>query len=509
MAERLQEATEALLAYGIRKGVLAAEDADYARNRIYERYRYKGESFLEQPAEEAAERSLEEILKELNDLAAEKGLLEHDSVAFRDLWDTGCMGAITPLPSQVATRFYELYRTKGAKAATDWYYGFSQATDYIRSYRIVRDEHWVSFTPYGEMDITINLSKPEKDPKAIAAAKLQPQGGYPACLLCKECVGYAGHTGFPARQNHRIIPVKLQGEEWGFQYSPYVYYNEHCIVFSYKHSPMTINPSTFEKLFDFVELFPHYILGSNADLPIVGGSILTHEHFQGGAYEFPMAKAAMDEAFSVPGISDVEMGIVHWPMAVIRLRGKKRQSITALATRLLKFWREYSDISQEILAFSEGEPHNTITPIARKKEGVWELDLVLRNNRTTPEHPLGIFHPHAPLHHIKKENIGLIEVMGVAILPARLKTELADLKEVLLGISTFESHPELEIHRPWAEELLKNHPDFSKETGEEILRQEVGRVFEKVLADAGVFKDTFAGREGFRKCVKAFLLTIQ
>ena len=425
----ISTAIQQLVNYGLDTGLILPDDEIYIRNQLLMTMQL--DSFTE-PEGDVCYTDLESILKTLVDDAVARGVSEGNSTA-RDLFDTKLMGVLTPRPSIVRANFEERYESEGPQAATDWFYEFSQDTDYIRRYRIKRDVKWVTKTPYGDLDITINLSKPEKDPKAIAAAKLMKQAGYPKCLLCRENEGYAGRINHPARQNHRIIPIQINGEQWGFQYSPYVYYNEHCIVFNGQHVPMKIDHNTFCKLFDFVKQFPHYILGSNADLPIVGGSILTHDHFQGGNHEFPMAKAPVEKEFIIPGYEDVEAGIVKWPMSVIRLKAENPERIIALADVILDAWRGYTDEAAFIYAETDGEKHNTITPIARKKGDKFELDLVLRNNITTKEHPLGVYHPHANLHHIKKENIGLIEVMGLAVLPARLKNEMEELKQAILA----------------------------------------------------------------------------
>ena len=424
----------------------------------------------------------------------------------RDLFDTKLMGVLTPRPSIVRANFEERYESEGPQAATDWFYKFSQDTDYIRRYRIKRDLKWVTKTPYGDLDITINLSKPEKDPKAIAAAKLAPQSAYPKCQLCAENEGYAGRMNHPARENHRIIPLTINDSAWNLQYSPYVYYNEHCIVFNNQHTPMKIERATFRKLLDFVGLFPHYFVGSNADLPIVGGSILSHDHFQGGHYEFAMAKAPVEKKWVFPGFEDVDAGIVHWPMSCIRLTSEDDARLVELADKILTAWRGYSDEKCFIFAETDGEPHNTLTPIARMRDGKYQLDLVLRNNITTPEHPLGVFHPHAKLHHIKKENIGLIEVMGLAVLPSRLKKELFELADALVARTPVSQYPEeLQKHAEWAEDILARHPELNGDTVHLILQNEVGHVFAQVLADAGVYKMDEAGRAGFVR----FLASVQ
>ena len=493
----IYESIKKLVTYGLETGLIKAEDRVWAVNRIIEAL---GLDSYEEPAEEFIDIDLEQTLSELLDYACEKGLCEN-SIAYRDLFDTKLMGLLTPRPSEVSKRFAELYSGEGPKAATDWFYKLSRDSDYIRRYRIKKDMRWLSATEYGELDITINLSKPEKDPKAIAAAKSAPQAGYPKCLLCYENVGYAGRVNSPARQNHRVIPVTINGEAWGFQYSPYVYYNEHCILFNKKHTPMVIDRSAFGKLFDFIGQFPHYFIGSNADLPIVGGSILAHEHFQGGNYEFAMAKAPVEQELNFKGFEDVEAGIVKWPMSVIRLRSGDRENLTDLADKILTLWRGYSDESLFILAKTDGEPHNTITPIARMRGGKYELDLVLRNNITTEEHPLGVYHPHAELHHIKKENIGLIEVMGLAVLPARLKDEMSLLEKAILEGRDLRSDETLSKHADWAEEFLSRNT-VTKENIGSIIRSEIGNVFSKVLEHAGVFKRDETGRAGFLRFVE-------
>ena len=446
------------------------------------------------------ERPLEETLAAILDWAEAQGRID-GGVTGRDLLDTKLMGILTPRPSQVIREFEARY-AQSPETATDWYYQFSQDTDYIRRYRIKKDVKWVAPTPYGDLDITINLSKPEKDPKAIAAAKLAPQSGYPKCQLCRENEGYMGRVNHPARQNHRILPITINHEDWFFQYSPYVYYNEHCIVFNGKHVPMKIDRATFRKQLDFIRQFPHYFVGSNADLPIVGGSILSHDHFQGGRYTFAMEKAPVEQAVSFPGFADVEAGIVKWPMSVIRLRCEDDARLVDLADKILKAWRGYTDEAAFIFAETDGEPHNTITPIARMRDGRYELDLVLRNNLTTEEYPLGVYHPHQELHHIKKENIGLIEVMGLAVLPARLKGELALLAEALVAGRDIRADEALEKHADWAEELRMRYT-FTRENAMDILQKEVGVVFAQVLEHAGVYKCTPEGREAFLRFIES------
>lgn len=494
------EAIKALVQYGIQTGLMKERDRIYAVNMILDVL--KMDEYEEPENTVAGEQiNLEETLKELLDYAHETGVLPEDSVVYRDLFDTKLMNCLMPRPSEVADKFWELYNTRSPEAATDYYYKLSQDSDYIRRYRIKKDVKWVTNTKYGDLDITINLSKPEKDPKAIAAAKLMKQSGYPKCLLCMENEGYAGRANHPARNNHRIIPITVNDSQWGFQYSPYVYYNEHCIVFNGQHVPMKIEKATFIKLFDFIKLFPHYFLGSNADLPIVGGSILTHDHFQGGHYTFAMAKAPIERRIAFPGFPQVEAGIVKWPMSVIRTRCKETEPLIELGDRILKAWRGYTDEAAFIFAETDGEPHNTITPIARKNGDMYELDLVLRNNITTKECPLGVYHPHQELHHIKKENIGLIEVMGLAVLPSRLKNELAGLGEYIVEGKDIRSNPELEKHADWVEEFLSKYDKITKENVDGILKEEVGLVFERVLEDAGVYKCTEEGRKAFQKFI--------
>lgn len=494
-------AIKKLVTYGEEKGLLGEADRIYTTNRLLE---VMGLSEYSEPEETYRNVELELVLSELLDLAFEKGVLSENSIAYRDLFDTKLMGCLTGRPTEVISQFLRLYR-QAPEAATDFYYEFCQAADYIRTYRIRKDLKWTADTDFGDLDITINLSKPEKDPRAIAAAKLVKQSGYPKCLLCRENVGYAGRPDHPARQNHRIIPVTIDGREWGFQYSPYVYYREHCIVLSPEHSPMKIDGGTFRRLFDFVRQFPHYFVGSNADLPIVGGSILSHDHFQGGHYRFAMAKAPIERYFTAKGYEDVIAGIVKWPMSVIRLQAVEAGRITELAGLILDEWREYSDPAAEIFACTDGEPHNTITPIARKAGDVFELDLVLRNNLTTKEHPLGLYHPHRELHHIKKENIGLIEVMGLAVLPARLKEEMELLAAYITENRDIRSNSSIEKHADWAEGFLPRYPDITKDTITDILEKEIGIVFTKVLEHAGVFKRSEEGVKAFDRFLESLL----
>ena len=481
----------ALVRYGLEKGLIEPCDQTYITNQLLMTMGLDSYEYEEAPALE-----LEDILAGLLDDAVARGVCD-DNITAKDLFDTKLMGVLTPLPREVRAKFAALYAADPQKA-TDWYYTLSQDTDYIRRYRIKKDLRWKTKTDYGGLDITINLSKPEKDPKAIAAAKSAPQSGYPKCQLCPENEGYAGRMNHPARENHRIVPITVAGADWFLQYSPYVYYNEHCIVFNAAHTPMVIDKSAFAKLLDFVTLFPHYFVGSNADLPIVGGSILSHEHFQGGHYAFPMELSPVEKELTFQGFEDVKAGIVKWPMSVIRLDGPDKDRLVELADKILTAWRGYTDEAAFIFAETDGVPHSTITPIARRRGSDYELDLVLRNNITTDEHPLGVYHPHAELHHIKKENIGLIEVMGLAVLPARLKGELAALEEAILAGAPLTG--ELEKHAPWVEEL-KTRYTFTAENTTAILREEVGQVFAKVLEHAGVYARTPEGQAAFQRFV--------
>ena len=487
---KIETYIDSLVSYAMNCGLAEPVDHTVLTNRLLDLLRLDDYS----PSEEPLTEDLEEILAGMLDYAVEKGLCD-DGITARDIFDTRIMGAITPMPREVIGIFRYLY-LENPVAATDWYYKFSCDTDYIRRYRIAKDMRWKYANDYGELDITINLSKPEKDPKAIAAAKNAPQTAYPKCQLCVENEGYAGRMNHPARANHRIIPIEVCGQDWCLQYSPYVYYNEHCIVFNSKHIPMKIDKSAFEKLLDFVRVFPHYFVGSNADLPIVGGSILSHEHFQGGHYEFAMERAPIETEVHFQGFEDVQAGIVKWPMSVIRLNGSDPARIADLADKILTTWRGYSDERVGVVAFSEGEPHNTITPIARRRGELFELDLVLRCNITTEEHPLGLFHPHADKHNIKKENIGLIEVMGLAVLPSRLKGELTALAEAIVAGKDITADEVLNKHAQWVESF-KDQYTFTKENALDIILQETGKVFSAVLEDAGVYKNTTDGKAAF------------
>lgn len=487
-----------LVEYGIETGLIAEEDRAYTINRYLELFKLDEipEDETDLSSVNVSTENLHVVLDKIVDKALEMGLMEGDTITYRDLFDTKVMGVLTPRPSEVIREF-NLLAKKDIKSATDYFYRLAKVSNYIRTDRVSKDKKWKVSSQYGDIDITINLSKPEKDPKAIAAAKTMKQTGYPKCQLCVENEGYSGRTNHPARQNLRIIPISINNEKFGLQYSPYVYYNEHCIVLNTEHTPMKVNKACFAKLLDFVEQFPHYFLGSNADLPIVGGSILTHDHFQGGCYEFAMAKAGIETKISFNGYDDVDAGIVKWPMSVIRLNSEKKDRLIELADKILSAWRGYSDESVMILANTNGEDHNTITPIARMRDGRFELDLVLRNNLTTDEHPLGVYHPHAELHHIKKENIGLIEVMGLAVLPSRLKNELEEVKNCLLAgmpVSEFEG---ISAHGEWADMLVEKYKTFSKETIDRIIDEEVGKVFVQVLEHAGVYKRTAEGKDAF------------
>ena len=491
---KIETYIDSLVSYAMNCGLAEPVDHQVLVNRLLDLLRLDDYT----PSDEPQSEDLEEILGGILDYAVAKGLCD-DGITARDIFDTRIMGAITPMPREVIGIFRYLY-LESPEAATDWYYKFSCDTDYIRRYRIAKDMRWKYPCEYGEMDITINLSKPEKDPKAIAAAKNAPQTAYPKCQLCVENEGYAGRMNHPARANHRIVPIEVCGEDWCLQYSPYVYYNEHCIVFNSRHVPMKIDRSAFAKLLDFVRAFPHYFVGSNADLPIVGGSILSHEHFQGGHYTFAMETAPVETEICFSGFEDVKAGIVKWPMSVIRLNGADPERIADLADRILTAWRGYSDESVGVIAFSDGEPHNTITPIARRRGEDYELDLVLRCNVTSEEHPMGVFHPHADKHHIKKENIGLIEVMGLAVLPSRLKKELTDLAEAIVEGRDIAADEALNKHAAWVEELKKLYT-FTAENALDIILRETGKVFAAVLEDAGVYKNIPEGKEAFLRFV--------
>ncbi|MGN0393927.1 MAG: UDP-glucose--hexose-1-phosphate uridylyltransferase [Coprococcus sp.] len=489
-----------LVEYGIANEMITEEDRVYTTNTILEML--KLDDYIE-PGEVksiSTPADLELTLKGILDYAVSKGIIEEDSVVLRDLFDTKIMNALVPKPSQVIRTFNEKYKTS-PKEATDYYYSLSKASDYIRTYRIEKDLKWVKTTEYGDIDITINLSKPEKDPKVIALAKNMPSSSYPKCQLCMENEGYAGRINHPARENHRIIPVEINGSRWGFQYSPYVYYNEHCIVFNGQHIPMKIEKDTFRKLFSFIRQFPHYFVGSNADLPIVGGSILSHDHFQGGHYTFAMEKAPVETKVTFAGYEDIDAGIVKWPMSVIRLNGMDSDRIIDLADKILNAWRGYTDESVFIYAETDGEPHNTITPIARMRDGRYELDMVLRNNITTKEHPLGLYHPWEEYHHIKKENIGLIEVMGLAVLPARLKNDIEELKPALVEGKNISEIESISKHADWVNSFIPKYSIIDETNVEKILQDEIGEVFKKILECAGVYKRNETGKTAFLKFI--------
>ena len=494
----LQKEITKLVQYGLDHELIQPEDKIYTINQYLEIFHLDE---YEEPDISGEEIVLEDILKNLLDAAYDRYIIKSNDVVTRDLFDTKLMGVLAAKPSQIIKEFWDQYK-KSPETATNFFYKFSQDIDYIRRYRIKKDMRWTVDSPYGVIDITINLSKPEKDPKAIAAAKKAKQSAYPKCQLCMENEGYAGRMNHPARQNHRIIPLTIHGTKWGFQYSPYVYYNEHCIVLNGEHVPMKIDRSTFQKLFDFVKQFPHYFLGSNADLPIVGGSILTHDHFQGGHYEFAMERAEIEKEIHIPGYEDVEAGIVHWPLSVIRIRSKDENRLIDLADHILTKWRGYTDEEAYIFSETDGEPHHTITPIARKKGNVFELDLTLRSNITTKECPLGLYHPHSEYHHIKKENIGLIEVMGLAVLPSRLKKEMELLAECLSEHKPMENYEELQKHIDWVHDFMPKYNEINQDNVMDILKEEIGQVFVKVLEDAGVYKCTEEGRKAFLRFIE-------
>lgn len=485
-----------LAEYGVKTGLIPESERNYAINLLLDIFHEDAYEANETKGEE-----LEDILKGLLDIAVDKGLIE-DSIVNRDLFDTRLMNAITPRPGEVIRKYQELF-ARSPKDATDWFYKFCGDSDYIRRYRAKKDVKWTVDTDFGVLDITINLAKPEKDPKAIAAAAKMAQSSYPKCQLCVENMGYAGRLNHPARQTLRIMPITINGSEWGFQYSPYGYYNEHCILLNGEHVPMAINEDCFKKMFDFISQYPHYMIGSNADLPIVGGSILSHDHYQGGNYEFAMAKAPIEKAFKFKGFEDVEAGIVKWPMSVIRLRCADHKRLTQLSSKILAAWRAYTDEAAFVFDKTDGVPHNTITPIARKKGDSFEIDLVLRNNITTDEHPMGVYHPHKQYHHIKKENIGLIEVMGLAILPSRLVSELEAVKNAILNNDDLRASELTASHADWVEEFLPNHPEFNADNAMDIIKEETGKVFLHVLEDAGVYKCTPEGREAFMRFLES------
>ncbi|MGM7723539.1 UDP-glucose--hexose-1-phosphate uridylyltransferase [Metabacillus sp. Hm71] len=495
---------ERLVQFGLKQQLISEWDVPLTRNKVLEVLQLDDFKAVTVQEEEKLTSPVA-ILENILDWAAVNNLLPENTVTYRDLLDTKIMGCFVPSQGEVIRRFQETVRKDGPKKATESFYQFSQDVHYIRTDRIAKNEKWLAHTEYGNLQMTINLSKPEKDPVAIAAARSLQKSEYPTCLLCKENVGYAGRLDHPARQNHRIIPVTLNDEQWFLQFSPYVYYNEHAIVLSGEHKPMKISRETFVKLLDFVKHYPHYFLGSNADLPIVGGSILSHDHFQGGHHTFPMEVAEIEYAFTLEKYPSVELGIVKWPMSVLRLQGEHPEDLINAADEILQEWKNYSDESVEILAFSGETPHNTITPIARRRGSLFELDLVLRNNRTSDEHPLGIFHPHQEVHHIKKENIGLIEVMGLAVLPGRLLDELKKLATVLVNeheLTSIQEDEELSKHYEWAKKIKVNHPHLDQNTAYPTLLEEVGQVFATILEHAGVFKRDQSGQEGFKRFIR-------
>ncbi|MHB8062440.1 MAG: UDP-glucose--hexose-1-phosphate uridylyltransferase [Ruminiclostridium sp.] len=504
---------ERLLQFGKKHGMLDKLDTIIARNQLMDLLKltepYGGEvtaEDLDYPTE---------ILSDLVEYAGDTGLFDKEVYVYRELFDTKLMGFIMPRETEIVRNFNELVQKSSIRAATDYFYELCEASNYIRTAQIAKNIKWTTASRYGRMEITINLTKPEKDPKTIAMERLQPQSNYPKCMLCVDNIGYSGRINFPARQTHRLIPITLCGEQWYFQYSPYVYYNEHCIVLSESHVPMVVSRKTFCWLLDFVRQFPHYLCGSNADLPIVGGSILSHNHFQGGNYLFPMQKAPVIKNFECDEFKNVKIGVVKWPLSVIRAASDSIEELIEFSDYVLKMWREYSDESVDVCAYSNSEngklPHNTITPIARRnEEGKYEMDLVLRNNRTTEEYPDGIFHPHKELHHIKKENIGLIEVMGLAILPGRLKNEVEQMKEILCGKANIveincEEHV-LYKHKPWIEELVSKYgASLIEERADEVVKLEIGKKFETCLEHTGVFKQTDEGLEAFNKFISSAL----
>ena len=499
---------ERILKFALKKEMISKWDVIPTRNALIDLL--KVEAPFEGEVEEDTEESAVKILNNILDYAAEVGLIEENTTTFRDLFDAKIMGLLMPREGEVVKTFYDKYENESKEKATDWFYDLSKASNYIMTERIAKNLWWPATTEYGDLEITVNLSKPEKDPKEIAKAKLMKQATYPKCLLCKENVGYAGRINHPARQNHRIIPMKLTNKEWFLQYSPYVYYNEHCIVFSGEHEPMRLTRDSIERLVEFTEILPHYFIGSNADLPIVGGSILTHDHYQGGRHKFPMEKAIVEKYYESEKYGDLEIGTVKWPMSVVRIKGNNKNSVIDLAMDIFEAWKNYSDEENDIVAFSGDTPHNTVTPIARRKGEAFELDIVLRNNRTSEEHPDGIFHPHKELHHIKKENIGLIEVMGLAVLPGRLEKELDTIAKILCGDVTYnrteaKKNNEINKHIPWIERIMSETSSLTYDEAKVLLRKEVGDIFAKVLEDAGVFKRNEKGQAALEKFLSTVL----
>ena len=497
------EEIKLLLAYGLKNDLIGKYDEIIARNEIIALLNLEEWKDTDISSKIIPEYP-NEILENICNWAVENKIIE-DTIAVRDLFDTKIMGKITPSATHVIDKFIKISNLGGIEKATNNYYEFAQKTNYIRTDRIAKNMHWYSNTEYGNMEITINLSKPEKDPRDIAKERLLPPSSYPKCLLCYENVGYAGRLNHPARQNHRVLSFFLEGEQWFLQYSPYVYYNEHAIVFSGKHRPMKINREAFNRITSFVEQVPHYFVGSNADLPIVGGSILSHDHYQGGHHEFPMAKSPIERAITFKGFEDVEAGIVKWPMSVIRIKSSDRKKLVDLSVKILDNWRKYNDESLDIIAFSGDTPHNTITPIGRRRGKDFELDLVLRNNRTNEKYPLGIFHPHEDVHNIKKENIGLIEVMGLAVLPGRLKEELEILEKYMLEPdfkTKIKNDPKVVKHLEWAINIQEKHVKITSENIKTILKDEIGVTFSRVLEDAGVYKRNNEGEKGLLRFIE-------
>ncbi|WP_066893254.1 UDP-glucose--hexose-1-phosphate uridylyltransferase [Clostridium nigeriense] len=503
---RIYRDIKRLIKYGLQNNLFEKEDEIYVRNKILDILNI--DEYEDVEIEDEILSTPTEILNNLLNYAYKNKVLESNSPIYRDLLDTKIMDSLMPRPSEVIKNFYNKYEYS-KEEATNYFYNISKACDYVRTDRIAQNLVWKTPTEYGDLDITINLSKPEKDPKAIAAAKTLPPAKYPKCLLCKENEGYRGRLNHPARQNLRIIPMKLKNEEWFLQYSPYAYYNEHCIVFAGEHVPMKITKDTFDRNLEFVEKFPHYFVGSNADLPIVGGSILTHDHYQGGNYKFAMDKASDYLNFTIEKYKDIDLSIVKWPLTVVRLKGKNRFSISELAEKILNHWRNYTDSEVEVYAFSNETPHNTITPIARKVNDNYVLDLVLRNNRTNSKYPDGIFHPHKELHNIKKENIGLIEVLGLAVLPARLKEELESIKKALLNKEeSIDNYTDINIHANWYKDILSNNKEINEENIDKIIEDEVGNVFKKVLEHCGVFKWDDDGKKAMKKYIDSLKSSI-
>ena len=499
---------ERILKFALKKEMITKWYVIPTRNALIDLL--KVEAPFEGEVEEVTDETPVKILNNILDYAVETGLIEENTTTLRDLFDAKIMGLLMPREGEVVKTFYDKYENKSKESATNWYYDLSKSSNYIMTERIAKNLWWLAPTEYGDLEITVNLSKPEKDPKEIAKAKLMKQVSYPKCLLCKENVGYAGRLNHPARQNHRIIPMNLTNKEWFMQYSPYVYYNEHCIVFSGEHEPMKLTRKSFERLVEFTEVLPHYFIGSNADLPIVGGSILTHDHYQGGKYEFPMEKAEIEKYYESTLYNDIEIGTVKWPMSVIRIKGNDKTKLIDLAMHIFESWKTYSDEENDIFAFTGDVPHNTITPIARRKGEAFELDLVLRNNRTSEEHPDGIFHPHKELHHIKKENIGLIEVMGLAVLPGRLEKEIDVIAKILCGEMVYnreeaENNDEINKHITWIERMLEEGTSASFDEAKERVKKEIGVIFSRVLEDAGVFKRDIKGQAGFEKFINTIL----